>query len=199
MECTSTVCRDPRCRCQGSADTTVKHHPKHCQASAEGQTSSIRRSHTDAGWGRSGLNRRPTDYESSQSRRSQAFWAGFVLSWWWFSDAVQGSFSNWCATSAPQDFGAVSGLWWPFRPPSRHLGGPLRPGDLGALVTMCRLATTRVCALTSSWIRWVPTGCDAGTQAGPTGVRAGAVGEVTAGAYGSQARAGPCRHQRSRR
>ncbi|MDT5355954.1 MAG: hypothetical protein QOJ56_4486 [Mycobacterium sp.] len=33
--------------CQGSAEVTVKHQPKHCQASAETEMSSINRGHTN--------------------------------------------------------------------------------------------------------------------------------------------------------
>ena len=51
--------------CQGSAEVTVKHQPKHCQASPEGETSSINRGHTGLMWGGRGSNPRPTDYESA--------------------------------------------------------------------------------------------------------------------------------------
>ena len=37
--------------CQGLAETTVKHQPKHCQASTEAKTSNINRRHTLLLWG----------------------------------------------------------------------------------------------------------------------------------------------------
>ena len=46
---------------------------------------------------------------------------------------------------------------------------------------------------------WKATGCDAGAELCHTGMRRRAEPVVTAGAYDSQARAGPCRPQRSRR
>lgn len=56
--------------------------------------------------GRSGSNRRPTDCEASQSRRSAAIFARFVLSCcWWLVDPRRGSLSIWCATQVPRRFG----------------------------------------------------------------------------------------------
>jgi hypothetical protein len=56
----------------------------------------------------------------------------------------------------------------------------------------------RVCALTERVRRWLVTGCDAGAEAHFTGLKRGSADVATAGAYGSQARAGPFRRQRSR-
>lgn len=56
-------------------------------------------------WGRSGLNRRPTEYQRSRRCRSGAVLGRFVLSWWWSSDARNGRFSNWCATHVPRALG----------------------------------------------------------------------------------------------
>jgi hypothetical protein len=51
--------------CQGSAEATVKHQPKHRQASPEDEMSSISRGHTVFWWSGRGSNPRPTDYESA--------------------------------------------------------------------------------------------------------------------------------------
>lgn len=59
--------------------------------------------------GRSGSNRRPTDCEASQSRRSAAIFARFVLSCWWLVDPRRGSLSIWCATQVPRRFGPQRG------------------------------------------------------------------------------------------
>ena len=156
-------------------------------------------SHVALGWGRSGLNRRPTDYEASQSRRSEAIFARFVLSWWSLVDPGNGPFSNWCATQVPHR-----------NRPSRAsrcclvlakgAGSAVsRPAGRGSPVAGSLLVTTRVCAVTSKVRCVMVTGCDAGTEPHPTGSKRGTVEVATAGAYGSQSRAGPCRHQRSGR
>jgi hypothetical protein len=82
-------------------------------------------------WGRSGLNRRPTDYEKSRRCRSGAIFRHFVLSWWWLSDARNGRFSNWCATHVPRALGSLRG------PPT--YGVPMGPAivrTLGRLVCL---------------------------------------------------------------
>ncbi|WP_406831733.1 Gfo/Idh/MocA family oxidoreductase [Pedococcus sp. KACC 23699] len=76
-----------------------------------------------------------------------------------------------------------------------HAGGT----RLARLVGRQREVPSRVCAVTSSPFGWEVSGCDAGTEVGWTGLRTGAMPVVRAGACGSQARAGPCRHQRSGR
>ncbi len=150
-------------------------------------------------WGRSGLNRRPTDYEASQSRRSAAISARFVLSWWSLVDPRKGPFSNWCATQVPRDIGPLGALEWCAWPARCTRSVMSRPEGHGSSVTGNGWVTTRVCAVTSRVRSAMVTGCDAGTEARPTGSKRRPIEAVTAGAYGSQARAGPCRPQRRRR
>jgi hypothetical protein len=56
--------------CQGSAELTVKHQPKHRHASPKDEMSSISRAHTFNEWGGRGSNPRPTDYESLDTGRA---------------------------------------------------------------------------------------------------------------------------------
>jgi hypothetical protein len=79
----------------------------------------------------------------------------------------------------------------------RRLGSS-RAQSVGQSDGLGSRATTRVCAVTSSLFGWEVSGCDAGTEVRPTGLRIGLLVVVRAGACGSRARAGPCRHQRSR-
>ena len=51
--------------CQGSAETTVKHQPKHCQASPETKCQASADVIQSFKWGGRGSNPRPTDYESA--------------------------------------------------------------------------------------------------------------------------------------
>jgi hypothetical protein len=166
--------------CQGSAEATVNHQPS-CR------------------WGRSGLNRRPTDYEASQSRRSDTILARFVLSWWSLVDPRNGPFSNWCATQVPQGNWTSKTSRWCLLPATGAGSAVWRPTGRGSPVAESGRVTMRVCALTSRARRAIVTGCDAGTTAQHTGSKRRPIAGVTAGACGTWARAGPCRQQRSRR
>ena len=88
--------------------------------------------------------------------------------------------------------GAWLWLFLPAQPPRCParcpVWGPSRSGVTG-----------RVCAVTAKAERSVVTGCDVGTEAHSMGSKRRPIAVVTAGAYGSQARADPCRPQRSRR
>ncbi len=55
-----------------------------------------------ARWGRSGLNRRPTDYEASGTGWTARVAAEFVLSCWWLVYARRGRIRTSCATHAPR-------------------------------------------------------------------------------------------------
>lgn len=150
-------------------------------------------------WGRSGLNRRPTDYGASQSRRSEAIFERFVLSWWSLVDPRNGPFSNWCATQVPHGNRPFRASRWCLVLAKGAGSAVSRPAGRGSPVAGSLLVTTRVCAVTSKVRCGMVTGCDAGTHVSNTGLRWRPIGVVRAGACGSQARAGPCRPQRSRR
>lgn len=88
-------------------------------------------------WGRSGLNRRPTDYEKSRRCRSGPISRCFVLGWRWLSDTRNGRFSNWCATHVPHARGALRG------PPTYGV-----PVSRAAVRTLVRFS----CLVAAAWL-----------------------------------------------
>jgi hypothetical protein len=130
-----------------------------------------------------------------------------VLSCWWLSDSQMGPFSSWCATQVPlpasRDLDGIGlrvagaggtlgcarrgGFCSPVAPYATRAGVPMSSrGTRAGLRSDLILSAARV------------TGCDAGARARDTGLSRFAGREVPAGAYGSQARASPCRRQRNR-